>query len=1010
MTPERWQQIEQVFQSALAREPEQRGAFLTDACAGDEALRDKVEAMLQAHEQAGSFLRAPVAEVAAELIAQEDARWAVGATIGPYQIVRQLGAGGMGDVYLARDNRLGRSAALKVLPDYFTNDKDRMRRFHQEARAASALSHPNVATIYDIGKAEGTTYIAMEYVEGQTLEAKINGQPLETTEILDIAAQVADALDEAHAKGIAHRDIKPSNIMITPRGQAKVLDFGLAKMTRREEQRIGSDISIQTETEPGVVMGTVAYMSPEQALGHEVDDRTDLFSLGVVTYEMTTGRRPFAGTTTGETLDQVIHAEPEAIARLNARAPAKLERIIGRCLEKDRERRYQSAHELLTDLRNLKRDLDSGERAARPTASAEYLLSQIKHHARGALITVVALVIAAALFFYFPRAPVLTEQDTILLADFVNTTGDPAFDGTLKQGLAVHLGQTPFLNIFPDERVREALRLMGRPADEHLTRDVGREICQRQGLKAMIVGSIASLGSRYVLTLEAVNAQTGEVMARQQTEAASKEQVLQSLGQAASALRPKLGESLRSIQKFDIQLAQATTSSLEALKAYSLGGERFGSYLEAIPFFERATELDPNFALAYSVLSDLYSNTGQAERAATAAEKAFALRERVTEREKFRIAGTYYLYATGEIDKAIETFEVWKQVYPRDTVPTGALAMWYLPIGKFEKAVDEAREAMRLTPNYNPRFYLSSALYRLNRFDEAKATIEEMFQQKRDNMLLHINRYFIASIQGDTAAMRQQLDWLESHSSEYRSLHLQSRTAASAGQLRQARRFSRQAVELAVRRNFKDLAAFFVAAQMVNEASCGLCEQARQRAQALALSRASFVQGYIPMLPSVAYALALCGDITEAQKLVDELARRYPKATLVNAIYLPVIRAAIELQRGNAEQAIQSLEVVTPYEGACWLMPPYLRGQAYLRKRAGTEAAAEFQKILDHRGWDLYSSWYVLAHLGLARAAALTGDRVKSRQAYQEFFALWKDADPDIPILIEANREYQKLK
>lgn len=1014
MTPERWQQIEQVFQSALAREPEQRGAFLTDACAGDEALRAKVEAMLAAHEKAGSFLQDPVAEVAAELIAQEDARWAEGATIGPYQIVRQLGAGGMGDVYLARDSRLGRSAALKVLPDFFAKDNERMRRFHQEARAASALSHPNVATIYDIGEAEGTTYIAMEYVEGETLEAKISGQPLETAEVLDIAMQVADALDEAHAKGITHRDIKPSNIMITPRGQAKVLDFGLAKMTRREEQRIGSGISTQAETEPGVVRGTVAYMSPEQALGHDMDGRTDLFSLGVVTYEMTTGRRPFAGTTTGETLDKIIHAEPEAIARLNESAPAKLERIIGKCLEKDRERRYQLAHELLIDLRNLKRDLDSGQRAAPPTSSVEYLLGQIKHHTRGALITLAALVIAAVLFFYFHRAEVLTEQDTVLLADFVNTTGDPAFDGTLKQGLAVQLEQTPFLNFFPDDRVREALRLMGRSADERLTREVARELCQRQGLKAMIVGSISSLGSRYVLTVEAVNAQTGEVMARQQTEAAAKEQVLRSLGQAASALRKKLGESLHSIQGFDTQLEQATTPSLEALKAYSLGAEKFGrgSFLESIPFFKRATELDPNFALAYSTLSLQYAPAGQLDLAATAAKKAFALRERVTEREKFRIAFTYYFYATGESDRTIESLELWKRIYPRDPLPPNYLAFVYQTIGQFEKAVEEAREAIRLNPSFAPtRRTLAAALFGLNRFDEAKAAIEEAFQQKLDNVFLRVYRYHIASIQGDTAAMRQQLDWMERHSSEYWALRMQSRTAASAGQLRQAQRFARRAVELAAQRNFKDLAAFFAAGEMVNEASCGLCQQARQTAaQALALSRASFVGAYLPVLPSVAYALALCGDVTEAEKLADELARRYPKATLENAIYRPVIRAAIELQRGNAKRAVQSLEVVTPYEGACWLMPPYLRGQAYLRKRAGTEAAAEFQKILDHGGWDLYSSWYALAHLGLARAAALTGDRVKSRKAYQDFFALWKDADPDLPILRAAKKEYDELK
>jgi tetratricopeptide (TPR) repeat protein len=970
----------------------------------------------------------------------------------------------MGEVYLAYDTQLRRQIAVKLLPTEFTQNKVRLSRFEREAYAASSLNHPNILTIYEIGEQDGHHFIAAEYIEGESLRQHMSRTRMELREVLDVAQQVASALAAAHQAGIVHRDIKPENIMLRRDGYVKVLDFGLAKLAddaiAAKQKETDTDAPTKTKvvnTEPGMVMGTAGYMSPEQARGLEVDARSDIWSLGVVLYEMISARLPFEGATTTDVLSLILHREPASLLLYRSEVPAELERIVEKALAKERDERYQLAKDLGLDLKRLKQrheveaELErsitpeaeaeaqrasarmaaasggptiSGPKGAaaaqtaaantiRATSSAEYIVGEIKRHKRsvGLSLTVLLVAAAASIFIYFHRAVALTEKDTILLSDFVNTTGDAVFDGTLKQGLAVQLAQSPFLNIFPDARVRQTLRLMGRSPDDRVTKEVAGEICQRQGLKAFLSGSISNLGSSYVITLETVNGQSGEEMAREQVEAESKEQVLKALSHAASKMREKLGESLSSIQQFDAPL-EVTTSSLEALKAFSLGYEQAvkGKFLEGIPALKRAAELDPNFASAYNLLSVMYSNTNQPGLAAEYAEKAFALRDRVSELEKLRISAFYYTLVTGEVDKTIEVLELYKRTYPRDARAAINLSDRYLVTGQFERAAEAAREALRLNPNNaGAHVNLGQAFIGLSRFAEAKEVYEQALQQKIDTTEFHARLYQIAFVNGDTAAMKQQLEWASGKQNEYVALDWQTQTAAFAGQYQHSQEFSRRGVDLAVRSDAKEVAAQYETEEGMRGAVLGQCKQTKaDTAQALTLERNPV------SLTRSALALALCGEASEAkgqaQPLIDELTKRYPKDTLINSIWLPAIRAAIEINRNNTAQAVQLLEATRRFEVAAEFWPQYLRGQAYLRQQKGAEAAAEFQRIIDHRGQAPLSALYPLAYLGLARAAAVTNDTAKARTAYQNFLALWKDADPDNPTLQEAKREYEKLK
>src|SRR5437867_6255631 len=972
MTPERWQQVKQIFQSAIERPPSERGGFISEACADDLELRSEVESLISSHDQAGTqSIEAIAAQVATDLITDHKASSIVGTHIAHYEVLSQIGRGGMGEVYLAQDNSLGRKVALKLLRSDFTGIEERLRRFQQEARAASALNHPNILTIYEIGHDGSLHFMATEYVEGETLRQHISRARMTLGQTLDVAVQVASALAAAHQARIIHRDIKPENIMVRTDGNLKVLDFGLAKLAQPKTIETAAPTLPKVETEPGVIMGTVSYMSPEQARGLAVDARTDIWSLGVMIYEMAAGRQPFEGETASDVMSLILQKEPLPLAYSWPEVPAELERIVRKALRKDKEERYQTIKDLLIDLRNLRKELELSaemERSAPPisaramssgqsaaatahsASSAEYIVTEIKQHKRAAVGALALILIAsAASFFYFHRtkASPLTEKDTILIADFVNTTGDAVFDGALKQALAVQLEQSPFLNIFPDERVQETLRLMNRPPETRVTRDVAREICERQGLKAMLVGSIAPLGSHYVIAVDAVNARTGDVLDREQTEAESKEQVLSVLGKTATHLREKLGESLSSIQKFDAPIEQATTSSLDALKAFTTGNEMYlaGKWPEAMSFFKHAVELDQNFALAYAKLGVMHFNSLQHDLAAKFTAKAFELRERASERERFYISNLYYMFATEELDKGIEVLELWKLTYPRDFFPHNNLAFAYLTTGQFEKAIEEDREVLRLNPNVaGPYYRLGLSLTALNRLDEARAVYEEAIAKKLDSWALRSDLYGLAFIQGDQALMQQQLDWAAGKPFEGPILYKEADTLAFSGQLRRSRELFRQATSINEQRLGKEAAAYPGAEYALSVAMFGDCQRAKKET-ATALS---YARGNDGALWSIAVAVGLCGESIEAQSIADELVKGKPKGTIVNAIYVPTIHAAVETNRNNPAQAIQLLQTANRFE-RYYPLSIYVRGLAYLSHRPGPEAPFDFQKIIDKR-------------------------------------------------------------
>jgi tetratricopeptide (TPR) repeat protein len=947
--------------------------------------------------------------------------------ISHYRLLDSLGEGGMGVVYRAEDLRLGREVAIKLLRTEATGSADWLARFEREARLASSLQHPHICTIHELGEHEGQPFIAMERLEGMTVRRLIEAGPMSPTRVLEFARQIADALDAAHRRGIIHRDIKPANLFVTFGDQVKVLDFGLAKTTPGQDPptvtaaRAASAPTIAAVTgadltKTGVTVGTAAYMSPEQALGRAVDARTDLFSLGSVLYEMATGQRAFGGDDVPLIVMKIVNGIVIPARTVRPAIPEVLDAIIAKLLAVNPDDRYQTAADLLVDIQAALRQLGPHV----PAADAPDTAPPVTRHRRlrrwGVTAAIAATVVAgiAAAAWLRPRAGALTERDSIVIGAIENNSGEPLFDEALVAALKLQLGQSPFLDIVADNRIRETLRLMGRKPEEQLTPATTREICQRLGVKAMLEGTLAPLGRNYVLTLNATDCQNGEIIARAQRQATSREGVLTELGAMSKEIRTTLGESLPSIQRFDMPIEQATTPSLPALKAYALGlaERRRGREMESIAFFNQAIELDDEFASAYGTLSTVYGSLGEWRRSEQYARRAFDLRSRVSERERLFITYQYHDRVTGNEDLAAETLELWKAAYPRDMRPANALALIHNRTGRYDRAESEAREALRRSPGHPfPLSNLAFAYRAMGRYADARNVAEEAVKLGVETSPTRRLLYQIGVLSGDGSAATH-VAWARDRPREFDLVSAQAEVAAFAGRLHEAGDLYRRAADLAIARGLKGTATGYIAHLAWTEALYrGPHDAAAHVKRIMAMADPdSDDTATLPRFRAAA-ALGLAGLAADAQALVSRAEQRYPEATFVRTVLAPSTRAAVALNQGRADAALDALKAAVPTElgTVAGLVPGYLRAEAFLQKGQLARALAEYDKLLQHRGVDPFAPVIPMAHLEIARARARSGDIAGSRRAYADLFEIWKGADADFAPLSTARAEYERL-